>query len=358
MLGEKKHVEWRERSPVGEVSVVQSARREFSSLSAFGSPPHRLEAVVVTASPYNHDWFFDMRGIGALWASMMAYDGGFEAAVRTYEGGPPPCLIANDVWFALDELERDIDAAIASLEGTQGGDVSIDASVLCPDSLMAIGANCIDFYIPAATVMGVMDGDERGPSPLATIDQSKVFLIDDFDNGKMYIEVAGSTMRIPAYVPFVGLTFVQHTFPSTPTSQIQRLQIDSPDDNTRIVTLKVANATCPAWENTVMQRFPNATGEALARLLRAGCPTIDAEFRYVRDSQGWTVSNVVRDAFPAVSIFRKASSGQLVHVSQSEPRTNFLGAIWLSGLLKLKYDVQEEKNKQFLLMQEGGCNLQ
>lgn len=319
--------------------------------SILGDDVQNLAAMVITASPWSNSWFFDMRQIGALWASLLTWNGDFEVLLVTYEGGPHPCTVASEAWFVLDELERNLRDLADALSGMSLPGEDFDATRVCPDSLMFVGQNCLDFYISAATAGGFLAGDNRESNPYATLAQSKVWVLDDFNNNRVSIFLSGSTVAYPISITsWPHVTVGVGYFPPDSAGQVRRLQVDSLDANTRTIELKVSNGVCPAAENWVASRFP--IGQIPASIMRAVCPEIDAKIWYVRDGANWRVSHVERDAFPTLDIVRKMPDGSLQIVNSARNRAG--GVLWLMGIWKMIYDVQEEKNQ---LLGEG-CNLE
>ena len=215
----------------------------------FSDDIQNLARMVITASPWDNSWFFDTRQIGALWASLLKWNGDFEVIVVTYEGGPHPCAVASDAWLVLDELEQNLRELAGAIEGMSLPGEDFDATRLCPDSLMFIGQNCLDFYISAATAGGFLAGDNRGSNPYATLAQSKVWVLDDFNNNKITIFLSGSSTSFPIGIAWPWPRVVYGTFPADSAGQVRYLRVDSLDANTRTIELKVANGTCPAAEN-------------------------------------------------------------------------------------------------------------
>lgn len=319
--------------------------------SILGDQVQNLAAMVITASPWSHSWFFDMRQIGALWASLLTWNGNFDVTVVTYEGGPHPCTVASEAWFVLDELERNLRDLADAISGASLPGEEFDATRVCPDSLMFIGQNCLDFYISAATAGGFLAGDNRGSNPYATLAQSKVWLLDDFNNNRVTIYLSGSTVAYPIVVgSWPHVTAGVRYFPADYAGQVRYLRVDSLNANTRTVELKVSNGVCPAAENWVLSRFPG--GQVPASIMKAVCPEIDAKIWYVRDGANWSVSHVERDAFPTLDIVRKMPDGSLQVINSARNRAG--GVLWLMGIWKMIYDVQAEKDQ--LLGQ--GCNLE
>lgn len=328
-----------------------SASNRLLMPSILGDDVQNLAAMVITASPWDHSWFFDMRQIGALWASLLTWDGDFNVLVVTHEGGPHPCTVASEAWFVLDELERNLRDLAETLSGASLPGEDFDETRLCPDSLMFVGQNCLDFYISAATAGGFLAGDNRESNPYATLAQSKVWVLDDFNNNRISIYLSGTTAAFP-----IGIGSWPHVrmgvgyFPPDSAGQIRYLRVDSLDANTRTIELEVRNGACPALENWVTSRFP--LGQVPSSIIRAVCPGIDAKVWYVRDGANWRVSHVERDAFPTLDIVRKMPDGSLQVVNSARNRNG--GFWWLTGLWKMIYDVQEQKNQ---LLGEG-CNLE
>lgn len=343
-------------------SSVRSSRMLFQSAGlqqGGGGDPQNLAAWVITASP-NGNWFFNTRVLHGIWSALLKWSGDLQVEHVSYDGGQHPCEILSETWLILEDLRRDIEDALALLAANGGTNQDFDATVLCPDSLMSVGQTCLDFYIATATAF-LFDGNNRDTDPYAGIEQSKVFLIADFDNNRLLLEISGTVMfgtslhwkgGHPAPITF-GATY----FPSNEHLQINRLTVDSLGDNQRVVTMQIGNAACAAGEAYLTEAF--GTYDKIPKsLLDAFCLDIDAKIWYERDRNGWVPSLVERDAFPNLDIHRKRADGSLETINQSTARTRTLGFMFLSGLLKLKYDVEDRQQELQDDLSNSYCALQ
>lgn len=315
--------------------------------------PHQLSTITITASPINHNWFFDFRNIIGIWYGTHSPNLSFDGTIVWF-AGPSPCQTASDDWLMLDQLERKIDDMIAALSGVDESAAAFAAQYQCPDSLMAPGQNCLDFYIQAETaLLGLLEGDSRTlPMPYASLAHSKVFVIDDFNNDRVKILVAGSTINIPWITWPSGsdrpsVFTKQHSFPALPSQMIERLDIDMSDPNIRILRISISNAVCP-WVQMglYIAGYPSASA-----LLDGACLNIDAEVKYERYLDHWRVTNITRDAFPSLDVFYKDANGTLNLID----RTTEKHWTFLTGLLKIKSKIQQAK---YEVLNQQGCDLQ
>lgn len=291
---------------------------------------HPLATVTITATPWEPNWFIDMRQISAVWASLLRFQNGtIGVDVVTYEGGPAACTTASDAWFVLDELERDLQELIAALQSSVPPGQEFDEQTLCPDSLMTVGMTCLDFYIAQATALGFMMGDNRGSNPYADLNQSKAFVLEDFNNNRVTLLITGSTCLYPRVLvggyPLVLPGFVR--FGADSSGQVNVFRVDSLDANTRRVTFSITNGVCPHSRTFLYSYFPPGTVPSWANDM--ACPPIDAEIIYVRDGSRWKVDQVSRDGFPNLDIHRKMPDGTIQRIHHSPNRRG--GALWLWG---------------------------
>lgn len=310
----------------------------------------------ITAIPGELNWLVDMREISAMWASLLrAQHGEIQTFVITYDGGPSGCAAASDAWFVLDELEDDLEALVSALEGGVQDGEEFDAELMCPDSLMQVGNTCLDFYIAQSTALGFMLGDARGMNPYAGIEQSKVQVVEDFNNNSVKLLIQGSTILLPT-LTFSGLYPLMLLSPTSFGSsggQVQVFRVDSLNADTRKLTMSISNSVCPAAQNWLLNYFPSSPPDWAMDM---ACPPIDAEVYWVRSGAKWVVDSVARDGFPNLDVIEKMSNGLLQVIHHSPSRVG--GAVWLWGALDLLYKVREEKNQLMEEMNGSSCYLQ
>ncbi len=314
---------------------------------------HTMATITVTASPWGN-WFFDMRAIAGIWAALSHWSNQLDVEFVSFEGNIHPCAVLSETWHQLEAVRQDLLTMLQLLAGNGGVAQDFDATNVCPDSLMTPGQTCLDFYIATATAT-IMAGDNRGTDPYANIHQSKVFVLDDFDNNTVNIFVNGSTVLIPFSWRLSAPHVFTIGFPANPWAQIKSLEIEIPDENTREVTISIANAFCATWEYYLLGMFPGGVPESTRK---AGCPTIDAKIRYARDGLGWHPVHVIRDAFPNLDIFRKMPDGSMALLNQSNARTRVGGWIFLLGINRLIYDIEQQQNELMGEMTSSNCGLQ
>ena len=303
------------------------------------------------------EWFYNMRVFAGLWASLVAWDNRFSVELVTYNGGLPPCAMLSETWHELESVKQDLLDIMAKLSAGEGTGADYDQVNVCPDSLMSPGQSCLDFYI-AAALAGPLDGNNRSTDPGANITQSKVFVVDDFNNGRVFIYVAGTAAFYPlAWRGGLPMSVGMSYFPPQPNIQIRSVEIDAPSRDVRTVTIKIGNALCATWEQWLADKFP---GDAPSSAVRAGCPDIDAKVSYERDAFGWRPSRIVRDAFPNLDIFRMQPdrSLKLLHHSAARWERGPFGGLFLVGIFRLIYNIQQEQDKLMNDLTSAGCALQ
>jgi len=326
-------------------------------LTASINGPYQLARWVITASP-NGQWFFDMRLFAGLWASLIKWTGTLQVEVNSIDGPGVPCALLSDTWHELEAFRQELlSLKEAILSGALDGQ-NFDEITVCPDSLMDPGQYCLDFFIAAPRVMNLL-GDNRNPNAYATIEQSKVFVIPDFGSNAVSIQVSGthSMWVVPFSFGRSGLPFTVTAIyhPPNSTFQVERLRITAPDSTSRLLSIAVKNALCAEWEAWLSTKIPSPIA---ASALKAGCPTIDAEVRFTLTQNGWRPLNVVRDAFPSLSIIRMNNDRtlEIFHHSPEGPASRAL--LFLFGIDKLIYDVEAKQEELLSDLGSSSCALQ
>lgn len=89
----------------------------------------------------------------------------------------------------------------------------------------------------------------------------------------------------------------------------------------------------------------------------AMCPGITFDVTWKNRGGVWIPTQVVRDAFPTLDVITKNAQG-ILEVVNSSPESKRAGPMALTGLLKLKYDIQTKKEELLQDLNDSGCNLQ
>lgn len=334
-------------------SEAKIVRDRAANVGGGGGDPFawHLNAVVVYASPLTHDWFFDTREFERLWYGLSARDAEFDAQLTYFIDSEAPCEEASETWIKLEELDRLVDQIIARLETVEATSNGLSLQNACPVDLMAPGQSCLDFFIVAETaLLGTLGGNDRPfPQPYADISASKIFVVDDFDNNKVTLQLAGTPVGFSYALPSLPAdwNFVKVAEFAPSLFMVDRLEVSAPDASTRVLSLSIKNAVCP-YIQWGLQAIEPGMGEVFDMV----CLNIDATFTYVRDARGWVPASLDRDAFPTVDVFRMNQDRTLEHLWRSGERH------WtaLTGFYRLKEKIQAAKDDTPI--ESGECELQ
>lgn len=340
--------------PTNATSSFSAGKMRTSTIGArFSSYP--IAGIVISATSLgNSGVYYDFRQLESMIASFWKYGSNVDVVWNGYE--VPDCAAESSMFFELDELANEIQQAIDAISSGAAPGANVAATNYCPDSLMQAGDTCADVYIAAPKHLGFIVGNGRGPDPYANVSQSKFQFIPHFNSGTATLLVSGSEVRVDIPLPsgqggWTTTPIVNWYVPSNPW-QVEKLQIDAPTLDRRVVTLKVVNADCGMATGLLSSRFPGQEGTAWFGLaVDAACPAIDMTITYDRNGANWHPNYVVRDAYPTLDIFEKLASGQFQLIHHSEESN--IGA--LLGLQQLKEKINHEKDE---LLQDPTCQLQ
>ena len=265
------------------------------------------------------------------------------------------CIAENDTQVLLNDLKAAVNTAILNVESQTAPGSETLSVAMCPDSLMAIGENCVDVYIaalkPPSFFFGTLAiGNGRGSDPYAGIQQSKFQFVPHFDTGKMNLLINGSSISgdvpLPSWLSTTPLHF-EVTVPATPF-QIETFTVSAPTADKRVVVLKIVNADCALLQGMASQQsLPVAL---VGKMVDLFCPAIDMTLTYSKINGLWPLTYVSRDAYPTLEVIEKTPTGLLKQVHMSPESKNFWGG--LMGLYKFNEQVQREYN---LLDQDQQC---